>query len=278
MVSMAGNFLLAGFKFAAGFIGRSDAMISDAVHSSSDIVGSLIVLAGSVISGKDADREHPYGHERFESIASLTLSFLLLFAALEIMKSGLGKIISGSYKEAAIPGMISLIAAVISIVSKELMFWYTMHFARKIDSGSLKAEAWHHRSDSLSSVGSLAGIAGARMGWKILDPLAALLIGILIARTGLEIFKEAIDKLTDHACSRELEEKIRSCVQKQDDVRGIDVLRTREFGRMVYLDLEVRLDKELSLGKAHQSAEILHDTIEQEFPEIKHVMIHVNPA
>ena len=278
MVSMAGNFLLAGFKFAAGFIGRSDAMISDAVHSSSDIVGSLIVLAGSVISGKDADREHPYGHERFESIASLTLSFLLLFAALEIMKSGLGKIISGSYKEAAIPGMISLIAAVISIVSKELMFWYTMHFARKIDSGSLKAEAWHHRSDSLSSVGSLAGIAGARMGWKILDPLAALLIGILIARTGLEIFKEAIDKLTDHACSRELEEKIRSCVQKQDDVRGIDVLRTREFGRMVYLDLEVRMDKELSLGKAHQSAEILHDTIEQEFPEIKHVMIHVNPA
>ncbi len=276
-LSMIGNLLLAAFKFVAGFIGRSDAMISDAIHSSSDILGSLIVMLGAKVSGKGADREHPYGHERFECVASLLLSFILFLAGISMIREGGGKILSGAYKTAAAPGMIALIAAVVSIIVKEGMYQYTMQSAKKIDSGSLRAEAWHHRSDALSSVGSLIGIAGARLGLLILDPLAGLLISLFIMKAAVSIFMEAIDKMTDHSCSPELEEEIRQCVGKDPRIRGIDLLLTREFGRKVYLDMEVRLDKNLRLESAHQIIEELHDVIESTFPQIKHVMIHANP-
>ena len=275
--SMAGNILLALFKFIAGIAGHSGAMISDAVHSSSDVLGSLIVLVGVKISGKAADKNHPYGHERFESVASILLSVLLLFAAVEIAEGGIKSVVSGDYKTAAMPGMIALIAAIVSIVSKEALYHYTMHFSRAIRSDSLRAEAWHHRSDSLSSIGSLIGIAGARAGIPILDPAAAVVISLFIFKAAYDIFRNAIDQLTDHVGNRELEADIRECVLECEGVRHIDILRSREFGRKVYVDLEVSMDKDMSLDEAHRKAEQVHHRLEERFPELKHVMVHVNP-
>ena len=275
--SMAGNILLALFKFIAGIAGHSGAMISDAVHSSSDVLGSLIVLVGVKISGKAADKNHPYGHERFESVASILLSVLLLFAAVEIAEGGIKSVISGDYKTAVMPGMIALIAAIVSIVSKEALYHYTMHFSRAIRSDSLRAEAWHHRSDSLSSIGSLIGIAGARAGIPILDPAAAVVISLFIFKAAYDIFRNAIDQLTDHVGNRELEADIRECVLECEGVRHIDILRSREFGRKVYVDLEVSMDKDMSLDEAHRRAEQVHHRLEERFPELKHVMVHVNP-
>ena len=276
-ISMAGNVLLALFKFIAGILGHSGAMISDAVHSSSDVLGSLIVIIGVKISGKDADKNHPYGHERFESVASILLSVLLLFAAVEIAEKGIVSVWNGDYRTAAIPGGIALIAAVISIVSKEAMYHYTMHYAKILSSGSLKAEAWHHRSDSLSSIGSLIGIAGARLGFPILDPIAAVIISLFILKAAYDIFMGAIDQMTDHAGSKELEKEIRECVLGCSGIRHIDILRTREFGRKIYVDLEVSMDSALTLEEAHENAEAVHHVLEERFPELKHVMVHVNP-
>lgn len=276
--SMAGNLILAIFKFLAGVIGRSSAMISDAIHSSSDILGSLIVMIGAAVSGKEADREHPYGHERFESVASILLSFILFLAGVSLIREGWIRITSGSYKTTPAPGMIALVAAVGSIVVKEGMYRLTFASAKRIGSDSLKAEAWHHRSDAFSSVGSLIGIAGSRMGMLILDPLAGMIISLFILEAAFSIFKEAIDKMTDHAGSPDLEEEIRACVTKDERISSIDLLMTREFGRKIYLDLEIGVDGEMSLRAAHQIAEETHDLIEHAFPQIKHVMIHVNPA
>ena len=276
--SMAGNLVLAGFKFLAGIFGRSSAMISDAIHSSSDILGSLIVMIGAGVSGKEADREHPYGHERFESVASILLAFILFLAGVGLIREGWIRITSGSYKTNAAPGMIALVAAVGSIIVKEGMYRFTIASAKRIGSDSLKAEAWHHRSDAFSSVGSLIGIAGSRMGMLILDPLAGMIISLFILEAAFSIFKEAVDKMTDHAGSPDLEEEIRERVSEDMRIRSIDLLKTREFGRKIYLDLEIGVDGEMSLHAAHQIAEETHDMIEHAFPQIKHVMIHVNPV
>ena len=278
VVSMAGNLALAGFKFFAGFVGRSDAMISDAIHSSSDIAGSLIVLIGSVISEKEADEDHPYGHERFESVASILLAFILFLAGVGLIREELIKIFSGSWQNMHSPGMIALIAAITSIIVKEGMYWYTAVNAGRIHSDSLLAEAWHHRSDALSSIGSLIGIAGARLGFPILDPAAGVLISLFILKAAISIFHNATEKLTDHSCSPQMEQQLYDFIQNDPRVRSIDLLQTREFGRKIYLDLEIGVDREMTLQKAHQIAEELHDHIENAFPDIKHVMIHVNPA
>ena len=277
VISMIGNLILAAFKFVAGFVGRSDAMISDAIHSSSDIAGSLIVMIGATVSEKEADEEHPYGHERFECLASLLLAAILFIAGAGMVSEGMHKILSGSYKISPYPGLIALIAAICSIAVKEGMYWYTYLNAKRIRSDSLRAEAWHHRSDAFSSIGSLIGIFGARMGMRILDPLAGILISLFIWKAAWSICRDAIDKLTDHSCSPEYEDEIRACVLEDPRVHGIDLLRTREFGRKIYLDMEVRLDRDLQLYAAHQIAEELHDLVEKRFPDIKHVMIHVNP-
>ncbi len=277
VVGMAGNFLLSAFKLIAGIVGRSDAMLTDAVHSLSDIVGSLIVMIGAGMSEKRADKEHPYGHERLESITSIVLALLLLLAAIGLGRPALDKILDGSYMDMEAPGLIALIAAIVSIVSKEGMFRYTMYEAGRIDSGSLRAEAWHHRSDALSSIGSLIGIAGARMGVKILDPLAGLVICLFILKAAFDVFKEAMDKLTDHSCPDDMEEQIRNCVERIDGVNGIDLLRTREFGRKAYVDLEIRMDGKMTLRDSHAIAEKVHDELESTFQQIKHVMVHVNP-
>ena len=277
-VSIIVNLLLAVFKFAAGALGHSGAMISDAVHSSSDVIGSLIVIVGVKMSEKSSDQNHPYGHERMESVASLILAGILAAAGFSIGKGAFLSVWNRSYLTAAAPGMLALAAAAVSIVVKEALFWYTWINAKKIRSSALRAEAWHHRSDALSSVGALIGISGALLGVKVMEPVASIVICLFIFKVAVNIFREAVDNMVDHACDAETENAIRSCAAEQDGVIHVDILRTRVFGRKIYVDLEISADGSLTLCEAHDIAEKVHDTIEKSFPEVKHIMVHVNPA
>lgn len=277
MVSIIGNFILSAFKLLAGILAHSGAMVSDAIHSASDVFSSIIVIIGVKLSARDSDKEHPYGHERFECVAAIILSVVLLFTGLAIGAEALQNIMGGNYESLAIPGQLALIAALISIVTKEAMYWYTRINAKRIDSSALMADAWHHRSDALSSIGALIGIAGARMGFPILDPIASLIICFFIAKAALDIFKDAIDKMVDHSCDIDTENAIRRLVESQTGVMGIDFLQTRVFGNKIYVDIEISADGNLSLNEAHEIAEKAHDAIENEFPKVKHIMVHVNP-
>ncbi len=277
-VSIAVNLLLSAVKLAAGLIARSGAMVSDAVHSASDIFSTVIVMIGVRLSGKAPDREHPYGHERLECVAAILLAVVLLITGLCIGYAGVKRILSAQQEALPVPGRLALAAAILSIAVKEGMFWYTRHHARLLGSSALMADAWHHRSDALSSVGALVGIAGARMGVPLLDPLASVIICAFIAKAAFDIFREAIDKMVDHSCDPATEASIRSRVEGHAQVRGIDLLRTREFGNRLYIELEIAADASLTLSEAHDIAESVHDDVERAFPQVKHIMIHVNPA
>ena len=276
VISMATNVILTVAKFAAGVIAHSGAMISDAVHSASDIFSGLIVLIGVRISSKAPDDKHPYGHERFECVAALLLSGILALVGGTIGVNAVKDIIGGHVQEA--PGILALVAAVISIVTKETLFWYTRGYAKKYRSTALHAEAWHQRSDALSSIGALIGIAGARMGVPVMEPIASLIIALFILRVAVRIFRNAIDQMVDHSASEETEAAFRETAMEQPGVQGVELLRTRMFGNRVYVDLEIAADPNLTLAAAHEIAERVHDAIEQTYPDVKHIMVHVNPA
>ncbi len=276
VISMATNVFLTVAKFAAGVVAHSGAMISDAVHSASDIFSGLIVLIGVRISSKAPDDKHPYGHERFECVAALLLSGILALVGGTIGVNAVKDIIGGRVQEA--PGILALVAAVISIVTKETLFWYTRGYAKKYRSTALHAEAWHQRSDALSSIGALIGIAGARMGVPVMEPVASLIIALFILRVAVRIFRNAIDQMVDHSASEETEAAFRETAMEQPGVQGVELLRTRMFGNRVYVDLEIAADPGLSLAAAHEIAERVHDAIEQTYPDVKHIMVHVNPA
>jgi cation diffusion facilitator family transporter len=199
-------------------------------------------------------------------------------AGIAIGKEALVSILDGSYRTAVSPGVLALAAAIVSIVVKEALFWYTLLNAKKIRSGALKAEAWHHRSDALSSIGALIGIVGARAGFPVLDPLASVVICAFIGKAAFDIFRDAVDKMVDHSCDEDTEDAIRLCALRQDAVARIDLLRTREFGNRIYIEMEIAVDGDLPLRQAHAVAEKVHDEIEKRFPKVKHIMIHVNPA
>ena len=277
-VSIIVNIFLSLIKFFAGVIAQSGAMISDAIHSMSDVFSTIIVMIGVKLSNKAADKEHPYGHERLECVAAIILSVVLMLTGILIGHDGIEKITSNKINEIPIPGILALIAAIISIVVKELMFWYTRHYAKMIESGSLMAEAWHHRSDSLSSVGALIGIVGARMGLPILDPFASVIICLFIAKASIDIFKDAVDKMIDHSSSDEFENELKKFILTHNGVDEIDLLRTREFGNRIYVELEISVDGKLPLIDAHEIAQNVHDDLETHFHKVKHIMIHVNPS
>ena len=279
IVTIVVNLVLAIGKFLAGIFGNSTAMISDAVHSSSDVLSTLIVLIGARIAVKNEDKDHNYGHDKFESIASILLAMLLFATALALGYTGIKDIISATKgdEEYVKPTMLALIAAIVSIVVKEGMYWYTIFYAKKLDSQALKADAWHHRSDALSSVGALIGIAGARMGFPISDPLASVVICFFIEKAAFEIFRDAVDKMVDKACDEETEQQLKECALSQEGVLGVDLLHTRVFGNMIYVDIEIRADGNETLRRAHGIAERVHDSIEKNFPKVKHIMVHVNP-
>lgn len=276
--SIAVNLILSIFKLIAGLLASSGAMISDAIHSASDVFSTIIVIIGVKISGKASDEDHPYGHDRFECVASIILAILLGVTGVGIGLTGVQKLAAGHYDTLAVPGVLALAAAVISIVVKEIMYWYTRNAAKKINSGALMADAWHHRSDALSSVGALVGIAASRMGYPLMDPLASLVICVFIEKAALDIFKDAINKMVDKACDEDTEQAIRECAEKQPGVIRVDMLKTRVFGNKIYVDLEIGADGNETLRDAHAVAERVHDHIEKEFPKVKHIMVHVNPA
>ena len=275
--SIAVNVFLSLGKFIAGIFGHSAAMVSDAIHSASDVFATFIVMAGIKISGRASDDDHQYGHERLECVASILLSVILALTGLAIGYAGIEKILNQDTESIAIPTFLPLAAAIISIVVKEAMYWYTRHYALMLESDALMADAWHHRSDSLSSVGSFIGILGARMGYPILDPIASVVICLMILQAGYEIFMGAIDKMVDKACSKEEEDAMRAKVAAVPGVSHIDLLRPRQFGSRIFVDVEVSADDNLTLLQSHQIAEEIHHSIEKDFPNVKHCMVHINP-
>lgn len=276
-IGIIGNVILSLFKFLAGIFGHSSAMVSDAIHSLSDVLATFIAWLGIRLSMQAPDREHPYGHERLECVASLLLGAILFGTGLMIGLSGLKTILAGHYEELQSPGSVALIAAVVSIATKEGMFWYTRHYAKVLNSAAFMADAWHHRSDALSSIGSLIGIGGAMLGFPILDPLASVAIAVCIIKVAYDILKDAVSKMLDTACSSEYEKKLADFISAQDGVDRLDVLHTRMFGNKIYIDAEISVDGDKSLTDAHEIAESVHTQVEKHFDNIKHIMIHVNP-
>ena len=277
-ITIIGNIALSLLKLFAGIVAHSNAMISDAIHSASDVFSTFVVIIGIRLASKKPDKEHPYGHERLECVAAIVLAIVLLITGLGIGIEAFKTILQGNSDNIQTPGILALIAAIISIASKEAMYWYTRHYAKKIDSSALMADAWHHRSDAFSSIGALVGIAGARMGFPVMDSIASLVIFVFIIKAAYDIFKDAMDKMVDHSCDEETENQIRDCVRKNKYVEGIDLLQTRIFGNKIYVDMEIALDGSMSLREAHKIAESVHDSIEQNFPKVKHIMVHVNPS
>ena len=276
--SIISNVLLSAFKLFAGIFAQSTAMVSDAVHSLSDVFSTVIVMVGVKLANKESDKEHPYGHERFECVAAIVLAAILFATGAGIGWAGVQKVIVGNYGEIAVPGLLALVAALTSIVVKEAMYWYTRIAAKKIDSSALMADAWHHRSDAFSSVGSFAGIWGARLGFPILDPLACLAICLFILKAAVDIFKDAINKMIDTSCDDIVIKEIKMIALEQESVLGVDKVKTRLFGDKIYVDLEICVNGDFSLEEAHTVAQQVHDSIETQFSKVKHCMVHVNPA
>ncbi len=277
-VSIIINLLLSVFKLAAGLLAHSGAMVSDAVHSASDVFSTIIVIIGVQIAGRHSDEDHPYGHERLECVASIVLAIILFATGLGIGSEGVSNILSGHYDALEIPGKLALAAAVISIITKEWMYWYTRNAAKKINSGALMADAWHHRSDALSSVGAFIGILGSRLGFPVMDSIASVVICLFIIKAAFDIFKDAMDKMVDKACDPEVVDEMRAVIEANPGVIRLDDIRTRIFASKIYVDIEIAVDGNLLLKDAHCIAEEVHDKIEESFPQVKHCMVHVNPA
>ncbi len=277
VTTIIGNLILCIFKFLCGILGRSQAMISDAIHSASDIFSTIIVIIGVKIAHKESDDDHRYGHERYECLAAIILAVILGFTSLYIGYSGITTIIFRNYDKIEPPTILALIAAIISIIIKELMYHYTMHTAKIINSDSLKADAWHHRSDAISSIGSLIGIGGAMIGFTFMDSLASIIICIIILKAAVDIVKDAMDKLVDKSCDRDTIEQLIDIVKNTEGVIDIDDIKTRLFGNKIYVDIEICCNGNITLRDAHAIADLVHDRIESSNVNIKHCMVHINP-
>lgn len=274
VVSIVWNVVLSVIKVLAGVLGNSGAMIADGIHSISDVATTVLAFFGVKMASKSADEDHPYGHEKIEPVMGKMLAIILFITAGGIMYKGVGTIISGQVET---PKGIAIYAAILSIVIKEWMFRYTIKGADKINSGALKADAWHHRTDALSSVGSLVGIYGAMLGYPLMDPIAGVAIGLLVMKVAVDIYIQSIKELIDTAADKETVEELRQCIQSVEGVLAIDDLKTRMHASRLYVDVEIGVDRYLSLHEAHIIAEKVHLLIEHDFNSVKHCMVHVNP-
>ena len=280
-VTILGNLLLSAFKFVAGLLSMSQALISDAIDSLGDVVSSFIVMIGLKISSKKEDEDHPFGHELFEPVATIILAIMLFlsggFIGYQALKDIIAFFKDGVVHELSTHVVIGLVAAIVSIIGKEAMFWYTRNAGKKIHSEAFIANAWNYRMDALSSIGSLIGIIGAMCGFPILDAFASLIICIFILITSIKIFIDAINRLVDKACDESIEEKMRSVILSLPGVLSIDLLKTRIFGSRIYVDVEISVRYDLSVLEGHKIAEAVHHAIEDNFEDVKHCMVHVNP-
>lgn len=275
LVTIIVNLILTIFKLFAGIIGNSKAMISDAIHSASDVLSTIIVIIGIYISKKAPDQKHQYGHERFECLAAIILAIILTFTGISIGFSGITNILNGSNTKT--PSILPLIAAILSVVIKEWMFRYTKKAAKKLNSAALEADAWHHRSDALSSIGAFIGILGTKIGLTFFDALASTLIAFCIIKVSYDILKDALAKMLDTSVSEEEENNIKELIKSNNKVLAIDDIKTRLFGTKMYVDVEIAVDPTLTLIEAHNIAEEVHFLVESNFSTCKHCMVHVNP-
>lgn len=269
------NVILTLFKLLAGFMANSTAMIADAIHSASDILATSAVAISFNVAQKPEDQDHPYGHEKAESIAAKFVAGLLLVAGLVIGWEALKTLI---YSKAERPGIIALYAAVVSIVTKEGLFWYTISAANKINSTALKADAWHHRSDAFSSIGTLIGIGAARLGFPIADPIAAILVSLLILKVAYDIYAKSIRELMDSSAPRSQVQALHQTILSIENVKDIDSLKTRIHGNMIYIDVDIVVDRSISVSEGHEIANEVRNVVKSEFANVKDIMVHVNPC
>lgn len=275
--NMISNTVLSAVKLFAGIVGHSQAIISDAIHSVADVFDTVIVIIGVKLSTKAADEGHPYGHERFECVAAVILSGILGAVGISIGIGGLMKIITGQYEGIVVPGVLAVVVAIVSIVVKEAMYWYTQVNAKRIDSSALRADAWHHRLDALCSAGGLVGVVGARAGFPICDPLASVLICVFIIKAAVGIFIEAIRKMVDHSCDPYMESDIRTTILGIEGVMDIAELRTRLFGMKVYVEVIILADETMKLLDAHQIAQAVKYAVETNNSRVKHCAVYMEP-
>ena len=281
LMGSAGNAALLTFKFIAGVLGNSSAMIADAVHSLSDFVTDLLVLVFVSISAKPQDQSHDYGHGKFETIASFLIGLALVAAATGIVVSGVLKFLAwldGAQLEA--PGWIALWAALLSIAIKEMLYQYTARKGRQLDSQVMIANAWHHRSDALSSIGATLGIGLAILlgqRWTVLDPLASIVVGLMLVKVAYELLKTSINELTESSLPADTEQEIMQIIQSFDDVRQPHNLRTRRIGNRIAIEAHVRMDGRLPLSTVHERATTIERKLKERFGAHTHVTLHMEP-
>lgn len=281
LVGSAGNVALLTFKFIAGMLGNSSAMIADAVHSLSDFVTDVVVLVFVGISAKPQDKSHDYGHGKFETIASFLIGLGLVAAATGIVVTGGMKLLAwwgGEALEA--PGWIALWAALLSILVKELLYQYTARKGRRLDSQVMIANAWHHRSDALSSIGAAIGIGGAiwlGQRWTVLDPLASIVVGLMLVRVAWQLLKTSVGELTECSLPAETEQEIEAIIQSFPDVQEPHNLRTRRIGNRIAIEAHVRMDGSLPLNVVHERATAIERKLKERFGKGTHVTLHMEP-
>ena len=282
LIGSVGNAVLLTFKFIAGMLGHSSAMIADAVHSLSDFLTDVLVLVFVRISSKPQDTSHDYGHGKFETIASFLIALALIAAAIGIILSGSMKLatwLKGGQLEA--PGTLALWAALLSIIIKEILYRYTAARGKALESQVMIANAWHHRSDALSSIGAAIGIGGAIIlgnRWTVLDPLASIVVGAMLIKVAAELLKTSMDDLTECSLPAETEEEIIRIIQSYPDVQQPHNLRTRRIGNRIAIEAHVRMDGNLSLHKAHERATSIEQKLKERFGPQTHVTIHMEPV
>lgn len=282
LIGSVGNAVLLTFKFIAGTLGHSSAMIADAVHSLSDFLTDVLVLVFVRISSKPQDTSHDYGHGKFETIASFLIALALIAAAIGIILSGSMKLatwLKGGQLEA--PGTLALWAALLSIIIKEILYRYTAARGKALESQVMVANAWHHRSDALSSIGAAIGIGGAIIlgnHWTVLDPLASIVVGAMLIKVAAELLKTSMGDLTECSLPAETEEEIIRIIQSYPDVQQPHNLRTRRIGNRIAIETHVRMDGNLSLHKAHERATSIEQKLKERFGPQTHVTIHMEPV
>ena len=281
LVGSAGNVALLTFKFIAGVMGHSSAMIADAVHSLSDFITDVIVLAFVHVSAKPQDKDHDYGHGKYETFATFIIGLALIAAATCIIVSGVTKLIDwAGGKQLAAPGWLALAAAIISIIVKEVLYRYTVILGKRLDSQALVANAWHHRSDAFSSIGTMVGIGGAILlgnRWTVLDPLASVLVGGMLVKVAINLLHSSVGELTESSLSSDIEKEIEEIICSFPDVSEPHNLRTRRIGNRFAIEAHVRMDGNLSLTAAHDRATAIEQSIRQRFGKQTHVTIHMEP-
>lgn len=275
------NVILLVFKFIAGILGGSAAMIADAVHSLSDFLTDIIIIAFVRISSKPEDEDHDYGHGKYETLATSIIGLALLMVGLYIFYNGARQIWDVMHgAEIEQPGLVALIAAIISILLKEWTYRFTVSVGKKVESQAVIANAWHHRSDALSSIGTAIGIGGAILlgkGWAVLDPVAALVVSVFIVKTALGLLSTSSGELLEKSLPKEVEKEIVDIVESEPEVSEVHHLCTRRIGNNIAIEMHIRMPGEISLKDSHTRASNIERKLRQHFGEHTHINLHVEP-